>query len=100
MVALLRYDAPWLWGYHPKDYGLYHQWFQNVKPNRISNNNVKYYRIDVDLRNLKRREWNKPVLWPVALVLMIVMVGLFPAISAYRRRENSMGIKNSLLKPD
>ena len=24
MVAIARRDKPWLWGYHPKDFGLYH----------------------------------------------------------------------------
>ena len=43
MIEILRFDAQWLWGYHPKDYGLYHAWYQNVKPNRISNNNLKYF---------------------------------------------------------
>ncbi|MCB1986592.1 MAG: ABC transporter substrate-binding protein, partial [Nitrosomonas sp.] len=94
MVEILRYDAPWLWGYHPKEYGLYHEWYQNVKPNRISNNNVKYYRIDADLREQRRREWNKPVLWPIVVGLIVVIVILVPGISAYRRYESTMGIKN------
>ena len=70
MINILRHDAPWLWGYHPKDYGLYHAWYDNVKPNRLSNNNIKYFRIDTGLREQKRREWNKPVLWPVLLGLI------------------------------
>lgn len=95
MVEMLRYDAPWLWGYHPKDYGLYHKWYKNVKPNRISNNNLKYYRIDAELREQKRHEWNQPVLWPVMLVLAVIAFSLLPAVFAYRRHENSKGIKKS-----
>ncbi|WP_256250750.1 ABC transporter substrate-binding protein [Nitrosomonas sp. Nm51] len=93
MVDVLRYDAPWLWGYHPKEYGLYHEWYKNIKPNRISNNNVKYFQIDAGLREQKRREWNKPVLWPVGLGVIIVMISLFPAIATYRRYEGSKGIQ-------
>jgi len=26
MLAILREDAPWIWGYHPVDYGLYQGW--------------------------------------------------------------------------
>ncbi|MDO9470878.1 MAG: ABC transporter substrate-binding protein [Nitrosomonas sp.] len=93
MVEILRHDAPWLWGYHPKDYGLYHSWYQNIKPNRISNNNLKYLKIDATLRAQKRREWNEPVLWPIALLLVIGALSLFPAIAAFRRHESSTAVR-------
>ncbi|SFO18465.1 ABC-type transport system, substrate-binding protein [Nitrosospira briensis] len=95
MVTILRHDAPWLWGYHPKDYGLYHAWYGNVKPNRMSNNNAKYFRIDAGLREQKRAEWNKPVLWPVIAGLIVLIVGLLPAAVIYRRRERGTGIANT-----
>jgi hypothetical protein len=95
MVNILRHDAPWLWGYHPKDYGLYHAWYENVKPNRLSNNNVKYWRMDTDLREQKRREWNKPVLWPIGLLVFALAAGLFPALIVYRRKERGTGLQGS-----
>lgn len=96
MVKILRHDAPWLWGYHPKDYGLYHAWYGNVKPNKLSNNNIKYFRIDGSLREQKRREWNEPVLWPIALGLMVLVASLVPAVIAYRRRERGTGTRHTL----
>lgn len=92
MVNILRHDAPWLWGYHPKDYGLYHSWYGNVKPNRLSNNNLKYFQIDASLREQKRREWNKPVLWPITVGLVALFAGLMPAVIVYRRKERRPGI--------
>lgn len=92
MLAILREDAPWLWGYHPKDYALYHAWYQNVKPNRLSNNNMKYWRIDQNLRAQKQREWNEPVLWPLGIVFFLLMGGLLPAWLAYRRREQGRSL--------
>jgi oligopeptide transport system substrate-binding protein len=92
MVDILRHDAPWLWGYHPKDYGLYHSWYGNVKPNRISNNNLKYFQIDASLRGQKRREWNEPVLWPIGAGLVALFVSLMPAVIVYRRKERKAGI--------
>lgn len=92
MLAILREDAPWLWGYHPKDYALYHAWYQNVKPNRLSNNNMKYWRIDHNLRAQKQREWNEPVLWPLGIVFFLLMGGLLPAWLAYRRREQGRSL--------
>lgn len=96
MVEILRFDAPWLWGYHPKDYGLYHSWYQNIKPNRISNNNLKYFKIDVEQRVQKQREWNDPVLWPVALILVVLTVSFAPAIATFYRCESGAAVRAAL----
>ena len=31
MIAVARDDVPWLWGFHPKDYSLYHGWLTNLR---------------------------------------------------------------------
>jgi len=87
MLEIARRDAPWLWGFHPKEYGLYHAWMHNVKPNHMANNGLKYERIDAKLRGQKRREWNQPVLWPAAVMIWLLGVATVPAAIAYRRRE-------------
>ncbi len=96
MVEILRRDAPWLWGYHPKDYGLYHSWYQNIKANRISNNNLKYFKIDAELREKKREEWNNPILWPIGLLVIMIVIGFLPALAAYRRHQNSNAVGEML----
>ncbi len=87
MVDLLRRDAPWIWGLHPKSFVLYHGWYANAKPNLMANNTLKYLRIDPLRREAARREWNRPVVWPLAA--MAVALGLFmvPAVVAHHRRE-------------
>ena len=87
IVAILRHDAPWLWGFHPKDYALYHSWYGNLKPNNISYNTVKYQRIDTALRVRKRRDWNHSVLWPLGLLVALLAAFTAPAVVAYIRRE-------------
>jgi len=87
MVALLRQDAPWAWGYYPKDYSLYHAWLFNVKPNQMARNGLKFYRLDPALREAKRAEWNRPVLWPLLLVLGLLTLGMLPALRTWRARE-------------
>ena len=42
MVAITREDAPWLWGFHPKAFSLYHAWYTNANPNLMANNSTKY----------------------------------------------------------
>ena len=91
MLRIAREDAPWVWGYHPKEYGLSHRWISNVKPNQIARNELKYLRIDPELRERRRQEWNQPVLWPIGLGLVVLIVLMIPAIVSYRRRERMAG---------
>jgi oligopeptide transport system substrate-binding protein len=95
MLRILREDSPWIWGYHPKDYALYHEWYTNVKPNKMSHNNMKYHRIDPNMREEKRLHWNKPVFWPLAVFLIVLIVGLIPAVVIFRKKEHGAGIRNS-----
>jgi ABC-type transport system substrate-binding protein len=87
MVAVLRQDAPWVWGYHPKDYSLYHAWLSNVKPNQMARNGLKFYRLDLAQREARRAEWNRPVVWPFLLLLALLVLGTLPALRTWRARE-------------
>ncbi len=91
MLEILRRDAPWLWGYHPKAFSLHHAWYHNVKPNLMANNTLKYKRIDPQLRAQRRQAWNQPVLWPVASLGTVLLISLIPAFIMFRRRERSSG---------
>ena len=90
IVELVRYDAPWLWGYHPVGLSLHHEWYKNAKPNLMANNTLKYKRIKPELRKEKRVIWNKPIWWPVALVFITMIIILLPAFISYRRKENEL----------
>ena len=92
MVAIARYDAPWLWGFHPKSFVLFHSWYHNVKPNLMANNTLKYKRVDPQLRSSKREQWNQPVLWPIAVVVTGLLLSVVPAIVSFRRRERSTAL--------
>src|SRR5574340_212943 len=87
MLEIARHDAPWVWSYFPKDYTLHHAWVYNRKPNQMANNGLKYQRIDPVLRDKKRREWNRPVVWPAILTLLVLAASIVPAIVAFRRSE-------------
>ena len=89
MVEILRHDAPWSFGYHPKAYGLRHAWISNVKPNQMAHNELKYYRIDPQLREQRRLQWNKPTRWPLAAIPVVFVALIWPAWRDYRRREKA-----------
>jgi hypothetical protein len=77
-----------VFGFHPKQFVLYHDWYYNAKPNLMANNVLKYKRIDPQLRERNRAEWNKPLVWPLCLIALLLLVSVIPAIVGYRRHEN------------
>ncbi|HEY6720806.1 MAG TPA: ABC transporter substrate-binding protein [Burkholderiales bacterium] len=87
MVRVAREDAPWVWGFHPRDYALSHTWVGVTKPNKMARNTLKYARVDPMLRERMRKEWNRPALWPLAAILAVLILGSAPAYISYRRRE-------------
>lgn len=89
MLEIVRRDAPWIFAYYPKSFGLTHGWVMNVKPNLMANNTLKYRRIDPTLRKARRAEWNRPVLWPIGLLVIAVGAVIAPAVIAWRRHEKS-----------
>ena len=60
MQHILQHDAPWVLGFNPKNFALYHQWYQNLKPNLMANNQLKYARLNVQTREKMREKWNRP----------------------------------------
>lgn len=60
MQHILQHDAPWVLGFHPKNFALYHQWYHNLKSNLMANNQLKYARLDVQTREKMRGKWNRP----------------------------------------
>jgi len=87
MVAILREDAPWIWGYHPIDYGLYQSWYGNAKPASFGRNTLKYQKVDPEQRELRRTGWNQPVVWPLWLTLGVMIAGTIPAAVVIYRRQ-------------
>ncbi|MGB4225940.1 MAG: ABC transporter substrate-binding protein [Candidatus Dechloromonas phosphoritropha] len=93
MNRTLHHDAPWDFGLHPKSYTLSHRWLKNRKPSDVGNNILKYQRIDAVDRAIARREWNRPVRWPLALGLALIVLAIVPALIGYRRRERRAAVK-------
>ncbi|MDD1650162.1 MAG: ABC transporter substrate-binding protein [Methylococcaceae bacterium] len=92
MQELLRHDAPWVFGVHPKSFSLRHAWYRNFKPNLMANNGLKYLRIDAGQRAARRLEWNQPVYWPLVLAALLLIALILPAFRLYRRRLRSAAL--------
>jgi ABC-type transport system substrate-binding protein len=87
MRALLQEECPWIELFHLENYTLIQGWMQNVKPTGLSIPTVKYVDIDTAMRTRLRAEWNRPVLWPVALLAIVVVLLVVPAVRTYRRER-------------
>jgi len=92
MQEILRHDSPWLFGYHPMKFALYHDWYRNLAPNLMARNRTKYQRIDARRRAALRAEWNRPVYWPLLLGLLLVFVAVLPAWLSYRSRQRATAL--------
>ena len=90
MLKIVQEDAPWVWGIHPKELSLYHQWLHNVYPNEVANNTLKYKRIDASLRAKKQEEWNQPVLTPLIVLGLSVLLVSYLLYRAYQNRQKAV----------
>lgn len=88
MVDIARQDSPWVWGFHPKMFTLYHAWNHNIKPNLMANNTLKYRRLDTELRKEMQQQWNRPLIWPLLLVLLFLILMVLPAVMVYRHKKH------------
>lgn len=88
LIKIIRSDSPWVWGFHPIDFTLSHSWNRPSKPHAIANNTLKYEKLDPQLRDKKRSEWNKPIIWPFLVILGFIILMCIPLIITYWRREN------------
>jgi ABC-type transport system substrate-binding protein len=90
MVAIIQRDAPAVWNFHPVSFVLTHPWYQNVKPHQMSYNTMKFKRVNPVARVARQTEWNRPVLWPVILIAVLLVLGSVPAAIAFYRRERGI----------
>lgn len=86
MLEIVRRDAPWIFAYYPKSFGLSHAWVGNTKPNLMANNTLKYLKVVPALRVAYQQRWNRPVWWPVWALGGVLIAAIVPAALVYRRR--------------
>ena len=87
MTDIARHDAPWAWGFFPKQFSLHHVWVKNSKPNLMANNSLKYQRIEPAVRAELQNKWNRPVRWPLYAIVIFTVLIILPAIAGFRRQQ-------------
>ncbi len=91
LISIVQRDAPWSFGYFPTSAAAFHQWVKNGKPTQIVRNHIQYLRVDPALRVEKIKEWNKPIYWPLFLLLACICALIVPAYLLHKKREAMTG---------
>ena len=91
MVAIAQHDAPWAMGYFPYTSLAFQPWVHNGKPSTVIPDRIKYLRLDTALRTDRVAQWNRPVLWPLALLVLAAGLLALAVRRAWQRRERATG---------
>jgi oligopeptide transport system substrate-binding protein len=91
MLEILRQDAPWVFGFHPKSFNLFHGWMGNMKPNHFARGNIKYLTVQPAKRDALRQDWNPPIVGPLGFALFLLVLFALPAIRTWKLRETRSG---------
>ncbi len=95
MIRLVQTDAPWSFGYSPKEAAALHRWVKNAKPTQTVRDNAQYLRVDAAERMDRIRKWNQPVLWPLIPIVAVIVLLLTAARRLGRRRREATGRRAS-----
>ena len=91
MIRLLQQDAPWSFGYCPKEAAALHRWVKNAKPTQTVRDSLQYLRVDAASRVERIRRWNEPVLWPLAIAGVGIVFAATGVLRYWRRRQRMTG---------
>lgn len=89
MVALVRDDAPWTMGFFPWASAARQQWVHNYKPAILFRDQGRFLRVDVNQRVAALKAWNKPVWWPLLLLVAVAALLVWVARRQLRARERT-----------
>jgi ABC-type transport system substrate-binding protein len=96
MVRTLQEDAPLSMGFFPFASAATQSWVFNTKPAILVRDHGRYLKLDIAKRQASLAAWNRPVWWPLVLLLAVVVAAWLYIRGALRRRER-MNARGELL---
>ena len=92
MIKILQDDCPWIWGIHPKSFLLSHDWVENLTPNLMANNTLKYLKINDTKRKDGVSKWNKPSFIIIYLFLTLISIIFISSYRNYKKKEKQTAL--------
>ncbi len=89
MVHILEVDAPDTFGFFPYSSAAVQHWVYNSKPAILIGDKGRYLRLDIDERRRAQAAWNRPIWWPMVLLIVAFAVLLLVAVRSFKRRERT-----------
>lgn len=89
MINYVRYDSPWVFGIYSQSLTLSHSWVAPIKPNPMITGTLKNRVIDFNQRERLRLAWNKPIVWPLFLMMGIIVLIVLPVVHTYRKKQQA-----------
>ena len=87
MREILEIERPWIELFHREDYALFQGWLENVKPFGMSFPMTKYRDVDPAERTSLRKDWNRPVVWPIWVGIGLAAVLIVPGVMTFMRER-------------
>lgn len=91
LVQIARHEAPWTMGFFPDASAARQQWVHNYKPAILVRDQGRYLKLDTAKRVSSLAAWNRPVWWPLALLVAVVVALLWMGRQVLHRRERTTG---------
>lgn len=87
MNDILRRDSPLSFGFYPYASAAVQKWVTNSKPAILVRDHGRYLKLNSAERAASLAEWNRPVWWPLTLLVAVIAAGVLIARNSLRRRE-------------
>ena len=88
MVQILQQQAVWAWGMHTQHFYSVNHWFSSQSFESFSSGLLKYFRLDLKQRQQSWLEWNRPELWIIGILAVLVLVLIYPFMLENLRSRN------------
>ena len=85
LMEILSEDCPVSFNFHKAYYVVVQPWARRTHANMMLEGGPKYLQVDPEMRTRLRREWNRPVYWPFALLAAALVAAIIYAVRWNRR---------------
>ena len=93
MQQLVRKECPWIFDYTRVEYTMHQGWLKNYKAKFIGGGNMKYWKIDPEMRKNILAENNKPFTAPIWITAILILIAsIYATITTIKRDRGGVSL--------